>query len=197
MKLKREQRKELIRFSEYMVGGGAQFWSGYAAFALFDAVLSVSFWPAKSLAYFLGVTVNYVLQRFWVFGQKRITKKQIETTAGRFYALMLVNFALDLAIVGGLRELGLTPYIGQFVSAGFFTVWNYLLFKLWVFARKRRSPDFPAARRSRSLQKSSRAAVVSKAPVLTHRIAYTPRSTLRFFLTSAPSERRLSRRDKS
>ncbi len=138
MKLKRKQRKELVRFGEYMVGGGAQFWSGYAAFAVFDQVMGVSFWPAKSISYFLGVSVNFVLERFWVFKQKRITKKQIETTAGRFYLLMMVNFILDLAIVGGLRELGLTPYIGQFVAAGFFTVWNYLLFKLWVFSKKGR-----------------------------------------------------------
>lgn len=136
---KTKQKKEWVRFGEYMVGGGAQFWSGYAAFAVFDQLLSITFWPAKSLAYFLGATVNFVLERFWVFKQKRITKKQIETTAGRYYLLMLVNFALDLAIVGGLRELGLTPYLGQFVAAGFFTIWNYLLFKLWVFARQRRS----------------------------------------------------------
>lgn len=121
-----------------MVGGGAQFWSGYAAFAVFDQVMGISFWPAKSISYFLGVSVNFVLERFWVFKQKRITKKQIETTASRFYLLMLVNFVLDLAIVGGLRELGLTPYIGQFVAAGFFTVWNYLLFKRWVFSKKGR-----------------------------------------------------------
>lgn len=137
IKFRSRQKKEAKRFVEYMVGGGAQFWSGYAAFALFDQILGMVFWPAKSISYFLGVTVNFGLQRFWVFGQKRITKHQMETTAGRFYALMFVNFLLDLAIVGGLREIGLTPYIGQFISAGFFTVWNYLLFKLWVFARRR------------------------------------------------------------
>jgi putative flippase GtrA len=138
MKLKAKQIREVKRFGEYMVGGGAQFWSGYAAFALLDQVIGMSFWPAKSLAYFLGVSVNFILERFWVFGQKRITRQQIQTTASRFYTLMFLNFLIDLGIVGGLRELGLTPYLGQFVSAGFFTVWNWVLFKLWVFARKRR-----------------------------------------------------------
>ena len=147
MKIKKKHQKEAKRFTEYMISGGAQFWSGYAAFAAFDAVLGMSFWWAKSLSYFLGVTVNYVLERFWVFKQKRITKKQIETTAGKFYFLMFVNFLLDLGIVGGLRELGITPYIGQFISAGFFTVWNYLLFKLWVFARKRRAPQSKKGKR--------------------------------------------------
>lgn len=138
-KLKRRQLKEVIRFAEYMVGGTAQFWSGYAAFAVLDVLLGVSFWWAKALAYFVGVTVNFGLQRFWVFKQKRITKRQVESTAEKFYGLMFLNFVLDLAIVGGLREFGLTPYIGQFVSAGFFTVWNYALFKIWVFRKLRKN----------------------------------------------------------
>jgi putative flippase GtrA len=135
-KLKRKQVKEVVRFVEYMIGGSAQFWSGYLAFAVLDVLLGISFWWAKALAYFIGVTINFVLQRFWVFKQKRITKHQVEATAERFYGLMFINFILDLAIVGGLREMGLTPYIGQFVSAGFFTVWNYALFKFWVFHNK-------------------------------------------------------------
>jgi putative flippase GtrA len=133
-----KQKKEVGRFGKYLVGGGAQFWSGYTAFAALDQLLGVSFWPARVVSYLFGVSVNFVLQRFWVFSRRRLSARQLETTAGRFYLLMLVNFSLDMAIVGGLRELGLTPYLGQFVAAGFFTIWNYVLFKAWVFARARR-----------------------------------------------------------
>lgn len=120
-----------------MISGGAQFWSGYAAFGLLWSVLKIDFWVAKSVSYFLGVTVNYLLERFWVFRVKNVSKKQIQTTAGKFYSLMFVNFLLDLGIVGGLREIGITPYIGQFISSAFFTVWNWILFTLWVFAKKK------------------------------------------------------------
>ena len=142
--MNKKQIKEAKRFSQYMVGGGAQFWSGYAAFALLDAVLGIDFWPAKIAAYFVGVSLNFFIARYWAFGSKRFAKGQVETSAQRFYSLMFVNFIIDLAIVGGLRELGLTPYLGQFASAGFFTFWNYLLFKLWVFrkARKARKARF-------------------------------------------------------
>jgi len=136
--LRKKQVREVKRFTEYMVSGGAQFWSGYAAYAAFDTVLGMAFWPAKIISYFLGASVNFGLERFWVFGKKGITKKQVNTSAQRYYGLMLINFLIDLAIVGGLRELGVTPYIGQFVSAGFFTVFNYTLFKLWVFRKQSR-----------------------------------------------------------
>lgn len=137
-KPKKKQVKEAKRFAKYLAGGNAQFWSGYAAYALFDAVFHVAFWPAKVASYFVGVSVNFFIERFWAFDDKRISKKQLSSSAERYYILMVVNFLIDLGIVGGLRQLGLTPYIGQFVSAGFFTIWNYLIFKVWVFHKAKK-----------------------------------------------------------
>lgn len=138
-KLQTKTKKEFRRIAEYMVSGGAQFWSGYAAFAVLDLVFKIPFWPNRVLSYAFGVIVNFYLQRFWVFGKQKLSKKQLHTSAEKYYTLMFINFLLDLAIVGGLYELaGVSPYIGQFVSAGFFTVYNYLLFKFWVFRVKKR-----------------------------------------------------------
>lgn len=140
-KQKKSNQKEFKRIAEYLVSGGAQFWSGYGAFALFDLVFKLPFWPNRVLSYGVGVVVNFYLQRYWVFGKKRLSKKQLQQSAEKYYGLMFTNFLLDLAIVGGLYELaGVSPYIGQFVSAGFFTVYNYLLFKFWVFKRKSTKP---------------------------------------------------------
>lgn len=139
--MNKKQIKEAKRFTKYMLGGGLQFWSGYAVFAFCDVVLGLPFWPNKVLAYFVGASFQFVTERYWVFKYKNLSHKRLGTSAERFYGLMIVNFLLDLVIVGGLRELGLTPYLGQFVSAGFFTIWNYMLFKFWVFtsaSRKRR-----------------------------------------------------------
>jgi len=46
---------------------------------------------------------------------------------------------LDQGIVGGLREIGISPYIGQFVSSGFFTVWNWLWYSMWVFKKQKKT----------------------------------------------------------
>jgi hypothetical protein len=40
---------------------------------------------------------------------------------------------LDYAIIGGLKAIGITPYIGFFISSLFFTVWSWLWYKYWVF----------------------------------------------------------------
>ncbi|HSX46979.1 MAG TPA: GtrA family protein [Patescibacteria group bacterium] len=135
VKLQKKQRRELKRFTEYLVSGGAYFWSGYLTFFIVDKGLKGSFFWAKSLSTLLGWTVNYLLQRYWVFKNPQLKKHQTQVT-GRYIFITLVDFVLDYFLVLGLKTIGLTPYLGQFVSAGFFTVWNYLWYKYWVFPDK-------------------------------------------------------------
>jgi putative flippase GtrA len=135
-RLKKKQRLELIRIVEYLISGGAYFWTGYAVFFLADQVLHLNLWWAKLAANISGWTINYVLQRYWVFNNKHVKKHQTEVTK-RYIFITLVNFVLDYIIVYSLKNIGLTPYLGQFVSAGFFTVWNYLWYKYWVFPSKK------------------------------------------------------------
>jgi putative flippase GtrA len=134
-RLRKKEKREVKRITEYMVSGGAYFWSGYLVFFLIDQVLHGSFFWAKSISTLAGWTVNYVLQRYWVFNNPKLQKHQTEVT-GRYILITLVNFVLDYLIVWGLKGAGISPYIGQFVSSGFFTVWNYLWYRLWVFPEK-------------------------------------------------------------
>lgn len=135
MKLKKKQQKEITRIGEYLVSGGAYFWSGYAAFFIGDQVLGLSLWWARLGANFLGWTVNYLLQRYWVFNNPNLKKHQTEVT-GRYILITGVNFVLDYFLIATLKEAGITPYIGAFISAGAFTVWNYFWYRLWVFPEK-------------------------------------------------------------
>lgn len=134
-KLKKKQVREVKRITEYLVSGGAYFWTGYATFFVCDQMFHLNLWWAKLTANILGWVVNYILQRYWVFDNPKLAKHQLEVTS-RYLVITLVNFVLDYLIVRVLKDNGLTPYLGQFVSAGFFTVWNYCWYKWWVFPEK-------------------------------------------------------------
>ena len=152
-RLKKKEKRELKRITEYMISGGAFFWTGYAVFFLIDKVLHAGFAWAKIVSTLLGWTVNYLLQRFWVFNNPKLKKHQTETT-NRYIILTLANFVIDYFLVLGLRNwFGLSPYIGIFLSAGFFTVWNYLWYKYWVFPDK-----YPTKKRLKGAATLARAA---------------------------------------
>ncbi len=131
-KSKDNVRRRLIQLVEYGISGGAYFWTGYGAFFVFYSVLHWSLWWAKILADVVGWVVNYMLQRFWVFSNSSLGEHRVEVTS-RYAIITLVDFLLDYVIVQWLKNIGITPYIGQFVSAGFFTVWNYVWYRWWVF----------------------------------------------------------------
>lgn len=127
-----QKHRYLIQFIEYMISGGAYFWVGYGAFAFFWSGLHWSLWWATITSNVIGWSVNYVLQRYWVFASKNLKGQQTRVTS-RYIFITLVDFVLNYFILYGLRQVGITPYIGQFVSSGFFTVWNYLWYRFWVF----------------------------------------------------------------
>jgi len=131
----KQQHKTLIQFAEYMVSGGVYFWSGYALFAYLWSGLHWSLWWATITSNVFGWTVNYILQRFWVFNNSALKVHKTQVTA-RYAFITLVDFVLNYFILYGLRQIGITPYIGQFASAGFFTIWNYLWYRFWVFPEK-------------------------------------------------------------
>ena len=138
---KSKSRKPLVQFVEYMISGGVYFWVGYVSFALFYGVHTNNFtfdglgwnlWWSTITSNVIGWTANFVMQRFWVFNNKSLKKHATQVT-GRYIVITLVDFGLNYLILFGLRQIGITPYIGQFISSGFFTVWNWFWYKLWVF----------------------------------------------------------------
>lgn len=143
IKLKKSEKREVKRITEYIVSGGAYFWAGYATYFLLDKGLHASFFWAKTISTLVGWAVNYALQRYWVFNNPKLAKHQTEVTS-RYAIITITNFILDYLIVWGLKNVGVSPYIGQFASSGFFTVWNYIWYKYWVFPDK-----YPRKKRSK------------------------------------------------
>lgn len=130
---KKRRLKRLIKqFGEYMITGGVWFWSGYIIIITLDDHIGL-FW-ANLLGNGVGLTLNFLLERYWVFKAKKQPKMGI--IAGRYIVYTILNaFLLNFLILYGLKQNGIEPEIGQFIASGFFTVWNYLWYKYWVFAK--------------------------------------------------------------
>lgn len=135
MKKLRISKKEVRRFLKYMAGGGLYFWIGYGVFAICYSGFGWAWFPAKIAADIVGWTANYIVQRYWAFSdQAHLSEMQ---HAGRYIFIEAVGFVLDYVIIWGLNAIGISPYIGFFLSSAFFTVWSYFWYKYWVFPEGR------------------------------------------------------------
>lgn len=123
------KKSELTRLVEYLVSGGAWFWSGYTIIALLNDIIPL-FW-ANFIGNAVGLTINYLLNRFWVFASKT---QKTPASALRYALYTGINaFGLNYLILSFLRRNGIEPEIGQFIASAFFTVWNYFWYKHYVF----------------------------------------------------------------
>lgn len=129
-KINRKQHKELTRIAGYMVGGGVWFWTGYIIIVFLNGRIPL-FW-ANFIGNAVGITLNFIIERYWAFKTNR--PATIGVTTRRYIIYTVLNaFLLNYLILKGLKQIGIEPKYGQFIAAGFFSVWNYLWYKAWVF----------------------------------------------------------------
>lgn len=133
--MKKKQKRELTRIAEYMVGGGVWFWSGYIIIVLLADRMPL-FW-ANFIGNFVGISLNFIIERYWVFKSKKPSKLFVATERYIIYTA-LNAFLLNYLILQALRSTGIEPEYGQFIAAGFFTIWNYVWYKAWVFRGQNR-----------------------------------------------------------
>lgn len=124
-------RHQLIQFIEYNIAGFAFFWSGYAVLLGMDYYGS-PLWLSSSVSYTVGLTINFLLDRYWVFRDNK-QASAIRTAGSRYIAISLVNLILNYVVLQSLTVLGISLALAPFLSAGIFTPWNWLWYKFWVF----------------------------------------------------------------
>ncbi len=135
MRTKKQKKQRLqklaVQFFEYLISGGVWFWSGYIIIVGLDDYIGL-FW-ANVIGNAVGITLNFLMQQYWVFRTKK--HRKIAFTAKRYIIYTVLNaFLLNYLILYFLEEyFGLGPEIGQFIASGFFTFWNYFWYKIWVF----------------------------------------------------------------
>lgn len=132
-KKKHSKLKTLIEFLKVQVAGNVLFWVTYLSFFVFDKVAYIPYPVSFVMATITGNIVFFLIDRHWIYnenGRKRKSSQEIF----RFIVFMIVNFFLNIFIVHALNQyFGISPYVGQFAAAAFFTVWTFLGLHFWVF----------------------------------------------------------------
>lgn len=138
-KTKRSSRLRLfIQFIKVNIAGNILFLTTYIGFPVFHEVLGWERITSLVVASLIGNVIFFILDKEWVFNTSSNSRKTRREVM-RFIIFMTLNFFINIAIVEGLARLfDITPYVGQFVAAGFFTVWNFIGLKFWVFQENHR-----------------------------------------------------------
>ncbi len=133
-----ERRQALLQgfleFIKLQIAGNIPFWGTYFLFALLDKVFYAQTTPALFVSTIAAYTLFFVVNDWWVFNKSRSQRKKT-TNIWRFIIFMSITALLTFNITIQLDEIfGISPYIGQFISAGISISWTFIGLKFWVFA---------------------------------------------------------------
>ncbi|MCA9347204.1 GtrA family protein [Candidatus Saccharibacteria bacterium] len=126
-------RSNIIQFLKYNVGGTLYFVSAWLIITFGTKYLGL--WWANLLGNGVGILLNYLTQRFWAFSDR---KRSTLSTSWRYGVITVVNLFLSYFILKFLTNLGVPLWLAQFFSAGFFTFWNWIWYRYWVFKKRQK-----------------------------------------------------------
>ncbi|HAC56286.1 TPA: hypothetical protein DCF80_02190 [Candidatus Saccharibacteria bacterium] len=131
--------KNLIQFIKLQLAGNVLFWGTYIGFFVLYEIVELPEVTALAIASVIAHAAFFIVDKKWVFHEGEGRRKTgVELT--RFIIFMGLNYFINLGIITGLSYyFDITPYIGQFIAAAFFTLWTFIGLKYWVFRKPRRA----------------------------------------------------------
>lgn len=132
-KAKKSLWKNIIQFVKLQLASNVLFWGTYVGYAIGDKLVRAESWKAIAVASILAHVLFFAINKKWVFNTK-VGQAKTRVEMLRFLLFMGLNFFINIGIVLAFEKyLNISPYISQFIAAGFFTVWNWAGLKFWVF----------------------------------------------------------------
>lgn len=123
-------RGELVRY--VITGGSGVFFDLLTLYALKEFVHFGPVW-AVAINQIIMYTYVFLMNKFWTFGAKGMTHRQMV----KFYSLAFVNYLFSIAWMAFVNKaLGVNYLLARTANIGLSTLWNFALYKFWVFARK-------------------------------------------------------------
>lgn len=127
----------LRQFVKLQIAGNIPFWGTYLGFLFFDQVLHLHELASLAAATILANFLFFIVDARWVFGSGSRKAGKNGTRAEIFKFVIFIAFSalLNLVLVRVLSlYVGITPYMGLFITAAFFTLWMFVGLRFWVFS---------------------------------------------------------------
>ncbi|MCQ1949506.1 GtrA family protein [Arthrobacter sp. zg-Y859] len=117
----------------YLLVGGVSFAVDFFLLVLLHEYFGVELWLATPIAFLTSFAANYFLSRFFTFAGSGARG----TSFVKYVALVLFNTVAASLIVSGFEAVGSSYMLGKVASTAMMTVWNYFLYKHFVFAQNK------------------------------------------------------------
>ncbi|MFJ4107262.1 GtrA family protein [Oerskovia enterophila] len=125
----------------YLGVGGAAFLLDLGLLTLAYRVFGAPLWVATGIGFWGSFAFNFTLQRRFAFGGQTPTGRALI----RYCVLLGVNSAINILVVELFERAGWGFATGKLAVTAGQTVWNYFVYRYWVFSAGPSANTLPPA----------------------------------------------------
>ncbi len=117
---------------KYIVAGGTAAVVDIGALYFFKDVLDLPLRLSVALAFLVGFTASFILQKFWAFEEK--STDRVHAQAVLYFIVSAVNFFLNIIFVSLLVEVfGLWYILAKIIVSGLIAFVSFFIYKIFIF----------------------------------------------------------------
>jgi putative flippase GtrA len=115
--------------TRFLFVGGLSFAVDLGILVFLHEFLGIELWIATPVAFLISLVFNFLLQRVFTFQ----ATNNSGISALKYVLLVIANVVVSDLIVTGFDAMGWSYVVGKTTSTVLTTVWNYFLYRHWIF----------------------------------------------------------------
>ena len=129
-------RRTRTQFVRYLATGFASAAVEFSVFAVLNGTAAWSIFCANYASIAMALTVNFLLSRYWTFGDRTVAPSEAARSFLWYVGLLLLNGLATGLLVGAFVRAGLGVLIAKFATMAMVAAWNFLLYRSVVFGTR-------------------------------------------------------------
>jgi putative flippase GtrA len=118
-----------VQFVRYLSVGVLSVVVDVSLLVVLHSVVHLALLIATVIAFWSALVVNYLLNHRWTFG----VGGRLGSRVPRYAVLVGINFAITVAVVGGLTAAGLPYLLAKGIAVAVAGTVNFVGYRVWVF----------------------------------------------------------------
>lgn len=121
-------------FVRYLFVGGTTFVIDFGILYTLHSFLDVKIAAATSIAYWVSITYNFLLNRYWTFDAAE--KQSLQKNMTLYFMLLIFNYFFVLLFVS-IASHHINYLLAKAISVILQITWTYYLYKNYIFAKEK------------------------------------------------------------
>ncbi len=121
-------------FVRYLFVGGTTFVLDFGILVLLHGKLSIGIAAATSVAYWLSIIYNFVLNRYWTFDARE--KESLQRHITTYFFLLIINYMFAVTFVSYASD-HINYIIAKAIAVIIQMIWTYPVYKRYIFIEKK------------------------------------------------------------